>query len=363
MKSNDIFVTYGSDAKNMTKALIKSVNLRGLIGENKQAYIGINPNLVVSRPSSEGATTTPQIARTVVKYLKKHGYENICFIESSWIGDSTKRAIKACGYDKICEEFDIPFIDVKDDEYKCVNIDGMEIEVSKQYLALDFIINIPVLKGHCQTKITCAIKNLKGCISDKSKRYFHTIGLHRPIAALASIRVADLVIVDSLNGDLDFEEGGNPVRTDRMLAATDSVLLDAYCANLLGYDVSEVGYIGLSEDYGVGSADLSGANVIMLNSPEHNEQKKSTQKVKKLEGYVQEKKACSACYANLIHALKILKDDGKLSELPQVYIGQGYKGKRMDGVGIGKCCSKFDKFVKGCPPKSLDTVKYLKKLY
>ncbi len=361
MKKNDIFITYGADAKQMTKALLKSVDLCALIGKNKDAYIGIKPNLVVSRPSSEGATTTPMVARTVVKYLKKHGYNNVCFIESSWIGDSTKRAIKACGYDKICEEFDVEFIDVKDDDYKVISIDGMDIEVSKEYLALDYVINIPVLKGHCQTKITCAIKNLKGCISDKSKRYFHTIGLHRPIAALASIRVADLVIVDSINGDLDFEEGGNPVQTNRMLAGIDSVLIDAYCANLLGYEAKEVKYIGLSEKYGVGSADASSANVIILNEPEHDEEKKSTQKVKKLEKYVEEKKACSACYANLIHALKKLKDEGELGGLPPIFIGQGYKGKCMDGVGIGKCCAKFESFVKGCPPKSVDIVKYIKK--
>ena len=69
--------------------------------------------------------------------------------------------------------------------------------------------------------MTCALKNMKGLISDRSKRYFHTIGLHRPIAALNSIRCADLVIVDSINGDLDFEEGGNPVQSNRMLAGTD----------------------------------------------------------------------------------------------------------------------------------------------
>ena len=26
---------------------------------------------------------------------------------------------------------------------------------------LDFMINVPVMKGHCQTKITCALKNMK----------------------------------------------------------------------------------------------------------------------------------------------------------------------------------------------------------
>jgi uncharacterized protein (DUF362 family) len=81
--------------------------------------------------------------------------------------------------------------------------------------------------------MTCALKNMKGVLSDRSKRLFHTLGLNRPIAALNKVRVADLVIVDSLNGDLDFEEGGNPVETNRMFACRDSVLCDSFGASLV----------------------------------------------------------------------------------------------------------------------------------
>ena len=41
----------------------------------------------------------------------------------------------------------------------------MELQgICDSALALDFLINDPVLKGHCQTKITCALKNMKGLI-------------------------------------------------------------------------------------------------------------------------------------------------------------------------------------------------------
>ena len=61
-------------------------------------------------------------------------------LEGSWVGDKTREAfylrldISICG--------------------------GMELNVKrvKEY----FLINVPVLKGHCQTKITCALKNMKG---------------------------------------------------------------------------------------------------------------------------------------------------------------------------------------------------------
>ena len=84
-------------------------------------------------------------------------------------------------------------------------------------LDTDFLIDLPVLKGHCQTNMTCALKNLKGCLPDREKRKFHSDGLFRPIAALATYLKPSLVIVDSICRDLNFEEGGNPIHTNRIL--------------------------------------------------------------------------------------------------------------------------------------------------
>ena len=81
---------------------------------------------------------------------------------------------------------------------------------------IDFLINVPVLKGHCQTKITCALKNMKGLIPNTEKRHFHAMGLHEPIAHLNAGLHQDFVVVDNICGDLDFEDGGNPVVMNRI---------------------------------------------------------------------------------------------------------------------------------------------------
>jgi uncharacterized protein (DUF362 family) len=100
---------------------------------------------------------------------------------------------------------------------------------------MDYLINVPVLKGHCQTGMTCCIKNLKGCISDSEKRRFHTMGLMKPIAALGTVLKPALQVVDSVCGDLSFEEGGNPVVANRVMLGFDPVLVDSYGAKLLGF--------------------------------------------------------------------------------------------------------------------------------
>ena len=97
------------------------------------------------------------------------------------------------------------------------------MSIACRALDANFLIDLPVLKGHCQTRMTCALKNLKGCLPDAEKRKFHAEGLMKPIAALAAALRPKLVIVDSICGDLDFEEGGNPIRTNRMYLGADLV--------------------------------------------------------------------------------------------------------------------------------------------
>lgn len=358
LNKNDILVVYGSDPAAMTRRLLETIKPEEYLP--KTAKIGLKPNLVVAKSPDTGATTHPQIAEEIIKYFQARGYENIVIIESAWIGDSTQRGFKVCGYDKMSAKYGVELVDVKRDSYISKNVNGMDIEVSKRMMDLDYLISLPVLKGHCQTSMTCALKNMKGLISDRSKRYFHTIGLHRPIAALNSIRCADLVIVDSINGDLDFEEGGNPVQSNRMLAGTDSVLIDSYGAELMGFDRREVAYIDMAAKLGVGNPDTAAANIVELNEAAGASAPVSGRKAKSLEGYVTQSSACSACYASVIHALARMQERGELRRLKdKLYIGQDFKGKSCDGIGIGQCTCGFERYVKGCPPKAIDIINYL----
>jgi uncharacterized protein (DUF362 family) len=73
-----------------------------------------------------------------------------------------------------------------------------QYRICRSILELDRLINIPVLKGHCQTAMTCALKNLKGCIPDSEKQRYHREGLFQAIADLNEILRSDLILVDAL---------------------------------------------------------------------------------------------------------------------------------------------------------------------
>ena len=363
MKREEIIITYGSNASLMTKALLQHIDFEALLPD-KQASIALKPNLVVAVTADSGATTHPEIVVAIIEHLQGLGYRTIRIVESAWVGDSTKEGFRVNGYNQISKQYKVPLVDVKDDEYIKKTVDGIPMEVSRTILETDFLISLPVLKGHCQTAMTCALKNMKGVLSDRSKRLFHTLGLNRPIAALNKVRAADLIIVDSLNGDLDFEEGGNPVQTNRMFACRDSVLCDSYGASLMGFENQDIPYIGLAEDLGVGSADLSKAVLVQLNEPSDEAPSKPSGRANYLGKFTEPDSACSACYGNLIHALKRLDEVNRLKNLKtQICIGQGYKDKTDPAkIGVGICTRGLGKSLPGCPPKAVDMIRFIKEL-
>ena len=362
MKKNEILVCYGDDPQAMTMQIAEAAGLASLIGDRSKR-IGLKPNLVVSRPASNGATTHPEIAAGLIAYLKKNGFQNIVILEGSWVGDSTSRAFNACGYTSF-KKLGVELIDTQTDKAKKYDCAGMELEICTSAMELDFMINLPVLKGHCQTSLTCALKNNKGIIPDREKRRYHSLGIHKPVAHLNTMVRNDFIIVDGICGDPDFEEGGNPVYGGRIFAARDPVLCDAFAANQLGLSVNQVQYIGIAEKLGIGSSDLKKAIVKTLSSPLDSQAKQtgSGGKIRRLAPYINEKEACSACYAALVSALlRISQRELEKFQKP-LCIGQGFKGKTGNiGIGIGSCTSGFTHYCVGCPPSGNEILSFLNK--
>lgn len=352
-----IYVTSGREYVDMTINLMEKANISQKIP--KGASVALKPNLVVASPASGGATTHREILEGCIIYLQKAGITNISIIEGSWVGDRTERAFKVSKYDTLSKQYGVPLFDLKKDTTVNVKTAIGDIAICKKALDTDYLINLPVLKGHCQTTMTCALKNNKGCLPDTEKRHFHAIGLMKPIAALASALKPALTIVDNICGDLNFEEGGNPVETNRIFLGDDMVQLDTFGCDLMGIDTDDVPYIKLAEQYGAGSMSLSTDDIIYLNQDGADITKsKPSGIVSRLVKNVNSKSACSACYGNLVHALyRYSQRYGAYKE--DIVIGQDFKDVAFDGVGIGKCCNKSTCKVAGCPPSAMDILKTL----
>ena len=313
--------------------------------------VALKPNLVVAKPASSGATTSPRVVAGAVEFLKDCGVADITIMEGAWAGDSTERAWQVCGYRELEKKYGVRLLDLKKDRTRIVSAAGMQIEVCESPLEVDRLVNMPVLKGHCQTVMTCALKNLKGCIPDSEKRRFHSIGLHRPIAALNLLIRPDLILVDALCGDLTFEEGGNPLEMNLLIVGSDPVKIDAYGASLMRIPSSEIEHLRLAEEMGVGSAEIRQDTVVKVGDKQISARPSALPYVARhLAQYVKERDACSVCYAGLIHALYRMGKQKLRNVKGKIHIGQGFKGMRGKGVGYGECAGGFDTVIPGCPP-------------
>lgn len=348
MNGHRLYVTYGSDAKEMALELMRAAHVAVDIPAG--ASVALKPNLVTASPAAEGATTHPELVAGCIEYLREHGIRDISIMESSWVGANTARAFERCGLRELSERYGVPLYDLKRDAAKEVQTPIGPLRVCERALNADYLITLPVLKGHCQTRITCALKNSKGYIPDAEKRRFHALGLHRPIAALAVARKPDLCIVDSICGDLNFEEGGTPVPTMRMFLGRDPVMVDAYGCRLMGIDAQSIEYLRLAEAWGVGNARIDEADIVMLRDPSAAPAfPRPSGLVSSLTRNVTQASACSACFGNLVHALYRLRElDPGFNE--KISIGQGFRGRAIDGIGIGRCCAGAKCSVPGCPP-------------
>ena len=365
MENNDIYKIYGKNYKEMTKLLLERSRLSGRIPDG--ARIGIKPNLVSPTPAKYGATTHTEIIAGIIEYLREHGFEKIMIAEGSWVGDRTADAYEYCGYRTLSEQYEVPFFDTQKDSSHAVNAAGMEIRVCDVVDRIDFLINVPVVKGHGQTRVTCALKNMKGLIPNSEKRLFHKRGLHQPIAHLSTVLRPDFIVIDHICGDPELEDGGNPLEADCIMTALDPVLTDAYACRILGYETDDVPYIRMAEQLGTGSSDLKKCRVTVLDPDNGSEKiysgltldpkeirRSPTDFLLDVAQAVEEADSCSACYGNLTPALMRLKEEGMLENLMEalpgrICIGQGFAGKK-GMFGIGNCCRNFRQFIPGCPP-------------
>ena len=354
---SEIYLNYGTNLRGMTCELMETAKISEKL--DSAMRVCVKPNLVKESPAEEGATTHPEIVEGIILYLRECGVRDIVIAEGSWTGGNTRRAFDVCGYTALAKKYDVALIDTKSDKVTRITSQGFELSLCESALKADYLINVPVLKGHSQAKMTCCLKNLKGCIPDSEKRRFHTTGLHKPIAALAAALKPDLHIVDGVCGDLNFEEGGSPVDANRIMLGFDPVLLDSYGARLLGYEPEEIEHLRLAMEYGVGQFARDDTRIIELN--ENNKPKtriSSSREAKRLGQFIDEDGACSPCYAALIFALH--RTGIELNE--KIHIGQGFKGKTLEGIGVGKCTAGCALNIPGCPPKAADIAEALRSI-
>lgn len=352
------------------QALQKAINLIGGIEDliKPGMKVLVNPSWVAPPTEPEkGCITQPEVVRAVAEIVQQRG-ARVIIAESSAVGVDSAKVIENSGYKKL-REMGYEVVDLKKTEKVMIPVPNgkvfSKIESYRLVQESDLIISVPKMKTHDQAEITCAIKKLKGLLSDKYKRLMHQEGLFEGVVDLFSAIKPKLAIVDAIY----CQEGlgpvfGRPVQMDLIIAGKDLVAVDAVCGRIMGFDPEEVPLTIEAARRGLGTYREEDVEVLgeriekvrrrFLRSIEDNPVQ--------VEGFhlIHGGITCTGCRNTVMSALVDMRNSDQLGYLPGVLVITGDPELPSsivyeEMVTVGKCVPeerRSRRHVQGCPPNN-----------
>jgi uncharacterized protein (DUF362 family) len=251
------------------KAVFGAVKLLGGISifVPKRSKVAVLVNVQSRHP---GTFTRPEILRATLR---------LCRIAGATVIDCLSlqpmKQWQDTGLAKVVEEegAKLKLFDPKDESlFRAVRVpDGRSLPESmvlNELFSYDAFINMPITKDHAGNKFTGTMKNLMGLNFSATNRTFHKPNwktdpsdiahLEQCIVDLNKTIKPTLNIVDatefiSTNGPFG---PGELLKPGKVVAGTDRVAVDAYCASLLGLKTGDIIQIVRASEQGLGEMDL-----------------------------------------------------------------------------------------------------------
>ena len=239
-------------------SLKKAIDLcNGFEKLTKDSKVFIKPNVVSWRKGINfpkyGVLTTARLIEDCVELLREYGVKNITILEGAVELERKSESLiqiaaKSMGFDKLTKDYDVKIIDVLKRSFVRVTIDDVTFSINKDIINADFIINMPVLKTHAQTKVSLGIKNLKGLIDINSRKKSHNADLNRDLnyhlSKLPDMIQPSLTIID---GIYTLERGpiytGKAHRSNIIIVSKDILSGDMVGSAILHIDPEDVPHI------------------------------------------------------------------------------------------------------------------------
>jgi len=163
--------------------------------------------------------------------------------------ETPAHAFESLGYNVLKKRFGIKYINVFERPFDTIDCgSGVVLNFNTDILHSDFVINLPVLKTHNQTKVSLGIKNLKGMIDINSRKKSHSADLKKDlnyhVARLANKMPPMFILLD---GIYTLERGpgydGKVRRSNILVASSDVLSADIVGTKVLGYEPSDIPHL------------------------------------------------------------------------------------------------------------------------
>lgn len=243
MKESQVIIRSASYDYGLLRPLVFEM-LDPFCGDNirKGSRVLIKPNLLAPAGPERAMVTHPLVLKAVVEYvIMKRGQPQIS--DSPAMGGFEK-VLNESGIKEALKGLGVEFRELRESVAFDTGEPFKKIEIARDALETDVLINVPKLKTHAQMLMTLGVKNLFGCIVGLRKPEWHfRTGVNRELfaALLVKIHQALKPAVTLLDGILAMEgEGpgrsGTPRGLGIVAASDDTYALDIAVCKMLGTD-------------------------------------------------------------------------------------------------------------------------------
>jgi uncharacterized protein (DUF362 family)/Pyruvate/2-oxoacid:ferredoxin oxidoreductase delta subunit len=206
------------------------------------ARVVIKPNLLAPASPGKAMLTHPLVVKAVVEYVLQKGGK-VSISDSPAMGSLT-RVAKESGIKAALEGMDVEYREFRSSITVDIGEPFHRIELARDAVEADILINLPKLKTHSQMLLTLGVKNLFGCVVGFRKPQWHLrAGVDRELFGLLLYRIYKALkpSFTILDGVLAMDgqgpgRGGIPREVGVIMGGRDAVALDATVCRMLGID-------------------------------------------------------------------------------------------------------------------------------
>lgn len=227
----------------------------------------IKPNIGWDVIPELAANTNPLLVKRIIEHCFKAGAKEVYVFDHTC--DIWANCYKNSGIEKAAKGAGAKVVPGNSENYyQLIDIPGginlKSAKVHELLLETDVFINVPVLKDHDSTRMTCCLKNMMGAVWDRG--YWHGNNLNQCIADYALFeKKPALNVIDCYNVMVKHGPQGvskeDVVSMKSQILTTDWVAGDAAAAKMLGVAIEKIEYIPIAHKMGLGNMNLDSLNI------------------------------------------------------------------------------------------------------
>jgi uncharacterized protein (DUF362 family)/NAD-dependent dihydropyrimidine dehydrogenase PreA subunit len=231
-------------------------------------HVLLKPNLLSAKDPARAITTHPHLVEAVAGEVRRVG-------AVPFVGDSPGGAVRGIkrvwansGMEEMARRADLELVNFEASGSKGIQFGKYTFYISKSVLDADVIINLPKLKTHSLTLLTCAVKNMFGVIpgfrkGEQHKLYpkpaeFAHMLVHLYKLVTPSLNIVDAVLAMEGNGP----SSGRPRMLGMLMAGEDAVAVDAAAARIIGFPEGFVDTTRIATEMGLGVGKIDQLSLI-----------------------------------------------------------------------------------------------------